>query len=56
MNPNGRKMLFEKARAKGVFHVGRRLGTWAKNQKLWNKPQTGKMNAGEIIRQQYGLT
>ena len=52
-----RKMRFEKEKS---FGISRRLSTWLKNQnnfkKEKNQPKKEKINAGELLKQKYGLS
>lgn len=52
-----RKMRFEKEKS---FGLSRRLSTWLKNQKRFEKEKSSakkeKVNAGEIIKQRYGIS
>ena len=56
INPNGRKMLFEKQRTKGVFQVSGRLRTWKKNSKQWKKTINIEVESEEVKSklEQYG--
>ena len=52
-----RKMRFEKEKS---FGISRRLSTWLKNQKRFEKEKSSekkeKRNAGEILKEKYGLS
>jgi len=56
-NRSGKKMRFE---AQNFFSMGRRLATWARNEKKWNTPKIKdiKVNKPQTITEQliYGTT
>ncbi len=49
INPGGRKMAFEKARAKGTFEVGKRLGRWYHNYKT----DFGRKEKGKEVKRRF---
>ncbi|HET8738049.1 MAG TPA: hypothetical protein VFM69_15770 [Pricia sp.] len=56
-NKSNTKMRFE---AQKFFHIGRRLGTWARNNKKWNSARGIKVNeaqeiATEFLKERYGI-
>lgn len=49
INPNGRKMLFEKERTKKCFQVSRRLSTWSqKNKRFAPKKQQNQIDWTQV--------
>ncbi len=57
-NKSNTKMRFE---GEKFFHIGRRLGTWAKNDRNWQSSRNTKVNKPEFLtpvdkfKQQNGL-
>jgi len=53
-NPAGKKMRYEYAKNQ-PFDISRRLQTWAKNQKRFEKEPSAKTSVKEIFNERHGL-
>lgn len=60
LDRNKKKMRFE---AQKFFSMGRRLSTWARNEKKWNTPRIMNTNVNDaktvqsnFLKERYGIT